>query len=178
MPGGLWTLEWHAELPSTMTRARELALVGARTGTVVVADYQSEGRGTRGRTWLAEPGTCLMFTALVRPTLAPASLESLPRRVSESLAEVLGETFGLACIVKEPNDILVNGRKLCGVLCTSQVLGQSVEWVLCGIGLNTCMTTEQLPLKMATSMAVEGVTPPPHHELLPLLLDRLAWLLR
>jgi BirA family transcriptional regulator, biotin operon repressor / biotin---[acetyl-CoA-carboxylase] ligase len=177
MPDSPWSIDWHRELPSTMTRARELAVAGAPAGRVVVADYQSAGRGTRGRIWLAEPGTCLMFTVLLRPALAPGALEMLPRQVSESLADALHAKLGLACVVKEPNDILVHGRKLCGVLCTSQVHGSSVEWVLCGIGLNTNMAADQLPLETATSLLAEGVAVLPHNELLALLLGSLTWLL-
>jgi BirA family biotin operon repressor/biotin-[acetyl-CoA-carboxylase] ligase len=170
------TIEWHATLDSTMNRARELAEAGAPAGTVVVADYQSAGRGTQGRAWQAPAGAGLMFTLVARPALTPAELESLPRRVSESLAAVLRDDFGLDCVVKEPNDILARGRKLCGVLCTSHIVGNRVAWVLCGVGLNTRMTAGQLPIATATSLSIEGVEPPPHRELLDRLLAALGWL--
>lgn len=171
-----WPIEWHAALPSTMDRAAELAAVGAPSGTVVVADYQSSGRGTRGREWLAPAGTCLMFTIIVRPRVDPPMLETLPARIGVSVAETLQQEFGLRCEIKAPNDLLVHGRKLCGVLCTSRVVGNHVEWVLCGIGLNTFMTQEQAPLPSATSLAMEGIACPPHHVLLDRLLCRLEWL--
>ncbi len=159
-----------------MTRAHELAEAGAKAGTVVVADYQSHGRGTRGRIWSAPPGTCLMFTIIARPDIEPARLECLPRRVSASIADVLQEDLGLHCAVKEPNDLLVRSRKLCGVLCTSHIVGQRVAWVLCGVGLNTFMTTEQLPVENATSLLIEGTDVPAHAELLERLLVELDWL--
>ena len=158
-----------------MTRAEHLATSGAPDGMVVVADYQSSGRGTYGRRWLAPPGTCLMFTLVCRPTVTPASLEAWPRRVSESIARALSEQLGLACAVREPNDIMVRDRKLCGVLCTSHLVGSHVDWVLVGIGLNTAMREDELPLPTATSLAVEGVSVPGHVELLDLLLGRLGW---
>jgi BirA family biotin operon repressor/biotin-[acetyl-CoA-carboxylase] ligase len=172
-----WQIEWHTELPSTMTRARELAESGAPAGTVVVVDYQTAGRGTHGRTWLAPPGTCLMFTLIARPHLAVDELTDIPLRVSESIAAVLRDTYDLACTVKPPNDIMVDGRKLCGVLCTSHLVGERLEWLLVGIGLNTGMTTEQLPLDTATSLLIEGVAAPSHDMLIGQLLDRLDWLL-
>jgi BirA family biotin operon repressor/biotin-[acetyl-CoA-carboxylase] ligase len=144
---------------------------------VVVADYQSAGRGTHGRTWQAPPGTCLMFTLVCRPWILPAQLETLPRRVSESIAGALRERLGLPCEVKQPNDILVHGRKLCGVLCTSHLVGERVVWVLVGVGLNTSMRGDELPLSSATSLAVEGVPTPGHAALLELLLECLTWLL-
>jgi BirA family biotin operon repressor/biotin-[acetyl-CoA-carboxylase] ligase len=172
-----WLIERHAVLPSTMDRARELAEQGAPAGMVVVADYQSAGRGTHGRSWLAPPGACLMFTVVARPALTPTALERLPFRVSTTVAEVLREHLGAACTVHEPNDIYLHDRKVCGVLCTSHIIGDQVRWVLCGIGLNTHMTPEQLPLETATSLAAAGLTVPSHEELLPLLLDGLVWLL-
>jgi BirA family biotin operon repressor/biotin-[acetyl-CoA-carboxylase] ligase len=172
-----WQIEWHAELPSTMTRARELAEAGAPSGTVVVADYQTDGRGTHGRTWLAPPGTCLMFTLIARPSLPVDELTSIPFRVSESIASVLRDSFDLDCTVKPPNDIMAGGRKLCGVLCTSHLVGDRLVWLLVGIGLNTRMTSAQLPLDTATSLRIEGVTVPAHDTLMGQILDRLDWLL-
>jgi BirA family biotin operon repressor/biotin-[acetyl-CoA-carboxylase] ligase len=124
--GSPWRIEWHAELPSTMTRARELAESGAPAGAVVVTDYQSEGRGTHGRIWLASPGSCLMFTLLVRPKISPSTLIDIPLRISESIAECLRDGYGLACEVKPPNDIMAGGKKLCGVLCTSHLVADRV----------------------------------------------------
>jgi BirA family biotin operon repressor/biotin-[acetyl-CoA-carboxylase] ligase len=117
-----------------------------------------------------------MFTLIARPALAPSGLESLPRRVSESIASVLRDELGLDCTVKEPNDILARGRKLCGVLCTSHIVGDRVAWVLCGVGLNTHMSAGQLPLPSATSLQIEGIASPTHRELLDRLLAALGWL--
>jgi len=160
-----------------MPRARELAESGAPAGTVIVADYQSEGRGTHGRIWLAPPGTCLMFTLIARPTLAVNELTDIPLRISESIAAVLHETYGLTCTVKPPNDVMAGEKKLCGVLCTSHLVGKRIEWLLVGIGLNTSMSSDQLPLETATSLAIEGIAIPPHDVLIDQILDRLNWLL-
>jgi BirA family biotin operon repressor/biotin-[acetyl-CoA-carboxylase] ligase len=171
-----WSIEWHACLDSTMDRAAELAERGAAVGTVVVADYQRAGRGTHGRSWLAPPGTCLMFTMLLRPSVAPEALTAMPTRIGQSIADALNATFGLGCTVKHPNDILSTGKKLCGVLCTSRVVGDRVAWLLCGVGLNTFMTHAALPHAEATSLALEGARVPPHPELLTVLLAGLEWL--
>ncbi|HAX23783.1 MAG TPA: biotin--[acetyl-CoA-carboxylase] ligase [Chloroflexi bacterium] len=166
-------IERHAELASTMDRARELAETGAPAGTVVVADFQTAGRGTRDRIWLAPAGSCLMFTIISRPTIGPASLADLPARVSEAICGYLRATLGLACEVKPPNDIVVDGRKLCGVLCASKIVGERVEHVLIGIGLNTRMSRDQLPLETATSLLIETGGCPGHDELLDGLLSAL-----
>lgn len=159
-----------------MTRARELAESGAPAGTVVVAGYQSDGRGTHGRSWLAPAGSCLMFTLIARPDIPVATLTAIPLRISESIAACLREAYGLDCVVKPPNDILVGGRKLCGVLCTSHLVGDRLEWLLVGIGLNTRMTAEQRPYETATSLAIEGVAECMHGVLASRILTRLRWL--
>ena len=172
-----WQVEWHASIDSTMTRATELAASGAPAGTVVVADFQRQGRGTHGREWLAPAGTCLMFTVIARPNIVPAKLEPLPALIAERLADALARETGLTVDVKQPNDIMVSGKKLCGILCSSRVIGERVEWVLCGVGLNTHMDLLQLPLASATSLRCERVDPVPEHaDLLTPLLKALDWL--
>lgn len=172
VPGVPFT-EWHAELPSTMDRARELAAEEAPHGTVVVADYQIAGRGTRERVWLAPICSCLMFTIIARPVIPLGELETLPLRVSQAIVGYLCDELGVACDVKPPNDIMVGDRKLCGVLCTSHIVGSRLEWVLCGVGLNTHMTADQLPLESATSLALTGARVPDHRELLSSLAPRI-----
>ncbi|CAN5151019.1 hypothetical protein BH23CHL1_BH23CHL1_16520 [soil metagenome] len=172
-----WCVEWHAELGSTMERASELAAAGAPSGTVVVADFQSQGRGTHGRVWHAQSGSCLMFTILLRPEIELERLTELPQRVTDALSDFVRDEFGLSPTVKMPNDILVDGKKLCGVLCSSRVTGERLDWVLCGVGLNTWMDVDGLPLNTATSLALEGVAEiPVHPELLEMVLGQLEWL--
>jgi BirA family biotin operon repressor/biotin-[acetyl-CoA-carboxylase] ligase len=159
-----------------MDRAAELAEGGADAGIVVVADYQRAGRGTHGRSWLAPPGACLMFTILLRPSVTPDALSVMPAHIGQSIADALNVMFGLDCTLKHPNDIVCGGRKLCGVLCTTRVVGEHVAWLLCGVGLNTFMTHDALPHAHATSLVLEGARVPPHAEMLAALLERLEWL--
>jgi len=116
-----------------------------------------------------------MFTLVARPKIDPPSLSALPQRVAESIALALNEEFGLASALKDPNDVMVAGRKICGVLCTSKVVAEQVEWVLCGVGLNTAMGEHELPAA-ATSLACERIAAPANECILPLLLRRLEWL--
>lgn len=148
--------EWHTSIASTMDRARELAQADD-TVDAVVADYQEAGRGTQGRTWHAPSGTCLMSTFIGHPTTAldASALTEVPLRIANSVATWLQAAYGVRAEVKPPNDVMVDGRKLCGILCQSQVIGDRVLWLLCGIGLNTHMRAGQLPLERATSLALE-----------------------
>ena len=117
-----------------------------------------------------------MFTLIARPRVEPAALTDLPARISESICGYLQQALGLDCAVEPPNDIVAsNKRKLCGVLCTSKIVGDRVEYVLCGIGLNTLMTRDLLPLETATSLLVELGDCPAHDVLLDGVLASLEW---
>src|SRR5690349_11039529 len=126
---------------STNTRARELAAAGAPHGTVVTASDQTAGRGRQGRTWTAPPNKALLYSAIVRPledhhTLLPLAV---PLAVCEA-AEHLNPS--LACKVKWPNDIHVNGRKLSGVLIEAR---PQDGWAVIGIGLNLYISEDEFP---------------------------------
>ena len=120
---------------SSNTELKALADAGAVEGTVIVIDYQSGGRGRRGRTWLAEPGSALLFSLLLRPPLPPRELFGLTLMAGMAIASVLRD-LGLNCGLKWPNDILVDGRKICGIL--AEVSGEMdhTNHVILGAGLN------------------------------------------
>ncbi len=118
---------------STNTVARELAARGAVHGTLVTAEQQTAGRGRQGRGWSAPPGTALLCSWVIRD---PSPLLSLAAGVA--VAELAGE----AALLKWPNDVLIDGRKLAGIL----VEGRPQEhWAVLGIGINVALGIDQLP---------------------------------
>jgi len=125
-----------AVFPSTMEAAHALAQDGAPHGSAVVAERQTLGRGTRGRTWSSEPGG-LWLSVIARPSRTDA-LEALSLRVGLATAAALE----LACPVlprlglKWPNDVQVDGRKLAGILCDARWGGGQCQWVVIGLGVN------------------------------------------
>jgi len=126
---------------STNTRARELAAAGAPHGTIVTATEQSAGRGRQGRTWTAPPGKALLYSAVVRPleerhTLLPLAA---PLAVCEAAEELQP---GLGCKVKWPNDVLVDSRKLAGILIEAR---PQDNWAVIGVGLNLTIAPGEFP---------------------------------
>jgi BirA family biotin operon repressor/biotin-[acetyl-CoA-carboxylase] ligase len=126
---------------STNSRARELAAAGAPHGTVVTADEQSAGRGRQGRSWVAPPGKALLYSAIVRPleerhVMLPLAV---PLAVCETAEELNPD---LECKVKWPNDVLVEGRKLAGVLIEAR---PQDGWAVIGVGLNVSISPEEFP---------------------------------
>jgi BirA family biotin operon repressor/biotin-[acetyl-CoA-carboxylase] ligase len=129
---------------STNTRARELAAAGAPHGTVVTAAEQSAGRGRQGRTWTSPPGKALLYSAVLRPLEEPHTMLPLavPLAVSEAAEELQPN---IECAVKWPNDILVEGRKLAGILIEAR---PQDGWAVIGVGLNLTISRNEFPSEL------------------------------
>jgi BirA family biotin operon repressor/biotin-[acetyl-CoA-carboxylase] ligase len=122
-------------LPSTQDTVHELALGGAPSGTAVVAQVQTLGRGSRGRGWESPLGG-LWMSVLCRPPEEPA-MEVLSLRIALAVATTLERTCpGVALLLKWPNDLILGGRKLGGILCEARWHGGTIGWVAVGLGIN------------------------------------------
>jgi BirA family transcriptional regulator, biotin operon repressor / biotin---[acetyl-CoA-carboxylase] ligase len=134
----------HRVADSTNERAKELARAGAPHGTLVTAGEQTAGRGRQGRSWLARPGSSVLMSLVLRDPP-----ESLPLAAAVAVAEAVPAD----CLIKWPNDVLVSGRKLAGIL----VEGRPQEgWAVLGIGLNVTTPAADFPAELrdiATSLA-------------------------
>jgi len=144
----------YARADSTNTRARELAAIGAPHGTVVTAAEQTEGRGRQGRTWTAPPEKALLYSALVRPLDERHLL--LPLAAPLAVCEVAEELQpGIACGVKWPNDVQVEGRKLAGILIEAR---PQDGWAVIGVGLNLAIEPAAFPPELRdTATSLNGV---------------------
>jgi BirA family biotin operon repressor/biotin-[acetyl-CoA-carboxylase] ligase len=163
--------------PST----QRLLLEDAPEGAVAVAEEQTEGRGRLGRRWFAAPGTSLLCSIVLRPAVATERLTELSLVAGAAVAEAIEAVTGLRPALKFPNDVLIGGRKFCGILAEARE-GR----VVLGIGVNVNATAEQLPAEVelpATSLLVETGEEVDRAELLVTILERLerhydAWLVR
>jgi len=142
-------LEWHTTLASTSDRVKALARAGAPEWTAVLADQQSGGRGREGRHWASPPGG-LYLSVLFRPRFAAVGL--LPLAAGVAVAEAARE-FGVRAELKWPNDTLVAGRKLAGVLAEAASGAAGVEWVSLGIGVNVRSAQDGLPVELRGQVA-------------------------
>jgi BirA family biotin operon repressor/biotin-[acetyl-CoA-carboxylase] ligase len=123
------------EAGSTNDWAKELALLDAPEGTVTVAETQTAGRGRLSRVWFSPRGG-LYFSVILRPELKPAEAVRLVFVASLVIADVLRELYGVGVETKWPNDVLVNGRKVCGILSEASIMGEAVNFVVVGVGVN------------------------------------------
>jgi len=127
---------YQDETTSTNDVARTLAHQGVPEGTLVVAEAQRAGRGRRGRTWFGQRGNSLLFSIVLRPPVEPAQCTLLPLLSAVALREALVAKTGLEIGIKWPNDLLVDGQKLAGILCEISSDLDRVDHAVLGIGLN------------------------------------------
>ncbi|GHV31504.1 hypothetical protein FACS18949_00130 [Clostridia bacterium] len=133
-------LRYYKTLPSTNDKAKELALGGASRGTAVVALEQSEGRGQRGRAFLSPVGGLYMSVILAPPL---PELEGLTARVGECVRDAVKALRpDLEPTVKPVNDVLLDGKKLCGILTESVSVAERIQFVIVGIGINVGIAPE------------------------------------
>ena len=161
-PRADWRLAIHASLPSTSDFCRERAAAGEPEGLAVLALRQTKGRGSRGRSWSSAPGS-LSLSVLLRP-VAPAGAAGewallAGVAMADGLARFLPDASGLA--LKWPNDILLHGRKLAGILIDSSAgEGGRLDWLVIGFGANLAKAPQLLE-RAAAALAEAGRAPPP-----------------
>ena len=145
--GGLFTrvvakrLLFFQELTSTMDEAARQAEAGTQEGTVVVAEYQTAGRGRMGRSWVSHQGN-LYLSVVFRPTLQTLPLLNILGGVAT--ARAIRKIAGLEPRLKWPNDVLLNGKKVAGILVESVVTGDRVCYAVLGIGINVGLDTSSV----------------------------------
>jgi BirA family biotin operon repressor/biotin-[acetyl-CoA-carboxylase] ligase len=151
LPG--FHVEVLEETASTNAVCADRARDGAPEWTVVVAEHQTAGRGRLDRTWELPARSGLAFSVLVRPHVSPARWGWLSLVTGLAVAEAIGPD----ATVKWPNDVLLGGRKVCGVLSELVTTGSTTGAIL-GIGINVDLTSDELPVPTATSLALAGIT--------------------
>lgn len=150
-------VRYFRELPSTNDQAFRLALKGASEGTVVVADRQTRGRGRMNRVWISPPDRNVYLSVVLRPDVAPERAPQLSIVAGVATAEAL-RTYDSGAGLKWPNDVLIGGRKICGILAEMRMVSGRLDFVILGIGINVNLLPEEFPPEIAgiaTSLRAE-----------------------
>lgn len=129
-------LHFFETLDSTNLRAKLEAEAGAESGTLIVADEQTAGRGRRGRGWESPKGKNVYFTLLLRPNIKPDRASMLTLVMALAVAQGIERTCQLSPQIKWPNDIVLNGKKICGILTEMSLELESIAYVVIGVGIN------------------------------------------
>ncbi|MFQ5758397.1 MAG: biotin--[acetyl-CoA-carboxylase] ligase [Candidatus Bathyarchaeia archaeon] len=155
--GGLQTdfmgheIHHFAELTSTNDVAKELAAKGAEEGTVVISETQTLGRGRLGREW-ASPEGGIWFSIILRPEVDSKGASKLTFVAAVAVARVIREIFDLEAELKWPNDVLIGGKKVCGILTEASMKGDVVDFVVVGVGINANVSLDSFPESLRASL--------------------------
>lgn len=139
------SLQCFESLDSTNTYLKAAARDGAAEGTVIVADAQTAGRGRMGRHFLSLPGRGVYMSVLLRPDCAADCVQSLTAATAVAVCRAIEKTCKLEPEIKWVNDLYLNGRKICGILCESSASADGLDFVVLGIGLNVLSLPEDFP---------------------------------
>lgn len=156
--------EWVAKevlyfdtIDSTNIKAQELAEKGYQSGTLVVADKQESGKGRRGRSWVSPSGTGIFMTLMIKPDINPNNASMLTLVAALAVAKAIASVTGEEAMIKWPNDIVVNGKKVCGILTEMNAQFDYINHIVVGIGIN--VHNESFPeeiSQMASSLMIEA----------------------
>jgi BirA family biotin operon repressor/biotin-[acetyl-CoA-carboxylase] ligase len=154
-----WRLETYEELGSTSDLCTARARAGEPEGLAVLALKQTAGRGSRGRSWQA-PAHNLNLSLLLRPSRPAAEAGFFSLLTGVAVAEAVEEFFAPPTMLKWPNDVLIGGAKLAGILIDAAPAGQKLDWLVIGIGMNLRHAPE-IPGRQTTALLSHGVTVSP-----------------
>jgi BirA family transcriptional regulator, biotin operon repressor / biotin---[acetyl-CoA-carboxylase] ligase len=166
---GAKDIVYLAETDSTNTRAKDLAARGAPEGTIVIAEKQTQGRGRKGRGWFSPESGGIYLSLILRPAMTPSEAARITLMTGVAAAEALLSLTKLEARIKWPNDILLNGKKIAGILTEVSTEMDKVDHVVVGVGMNVNITAADLATEIkdtATSILIETGEPLPRVRLI------------
>ncbi|MCP3923520.1 MAG: biotin--[acetyl-CoA-carboxylase] ligase [Desulfobacterales bacterium] len=146
------------ETDSTNIKARDLAEEGAEEGTIVIAESQTMGRGRKGRSWYTGKGSGIFLSLILRPPLAPTEVAITTLMTAIAMVEAVKSVTKVEPKIKWPNDLLLGGKKICGILTEVSTEMDSVNYIIVGIGININTEAVSFPKEIkniATSLHIE-----------------------
>ncbi len=143
-------------IDSTNQYAKRIGEDGAPDGTLVIADEQTAGKGRSGRHWVTPPKTAIAFTLLLRPTLPPSHISMVTLVMGLAVCNAVRQLYHLPVGIKWPNDVVIEGRKICGILTEMSAEMDGVHYIVIGVGINTNLTAFPDEIRdVATSLQLQ-----------------------
>ncbi|WJE14070.1 biotin--[acetyl-CoA-carboxylase] ligase [Halobacillus sp. ACCC02827] len=152
-------LHHYDQVESTQDVIHQMAKQGKPHGTVVIADEQVKGKGRMARNWYSPKGKGIWMSILLRPDLPPVQAPQLTLLAATVLAKMVAERSGLEPKIKWPNDLLINHKKVSGILTEMQAEQDTIQYIVLGMGMNVNQSREEIPEELhhkATSLRVEA----------------------
>lgn len=127
---------YKEELESTQDLAKQLAKENIKNGTIIITENQTKGKGTKGRNWVVSKGKNITFTILLKQDLKVEKLEGFTLKIAEAISEAIKELYNYSLQIKKLNDLLLNGKKICGILTETSIINNKINYLIIGIGFN------------------------------------------
>lgn len=144
------------EVDSTNIELKRQAEAGAKEGTLLIAERQLKGKGRQGRPWDSPKGSSIAMSFLLKPELTPEKAARLTLVTALAVSRAVEKVTGLKALIKWPNDLVINGKKICGILTEMSTGAEGVRYVVVGIGMNVNIEAFREDLPYATSLRIEG----------------------
>ena len=165
---------YYNEIGSTQDVIRKLAEEHVENGSIVIADNQVAGKGTKGRTWCTEKEKDITMSFVIYPKCEIKELDGLTINLAKAISEAIKELYGYNLEIKEPNDLILKGKKISGILTQSVTLEEKVQYVLVGIGFNVNqMEFNEEISNIATSLKKEFDTEFSREEIIIKILEKI-----
>ena len=149
-------IRYFSRIDSTNQYAKRIAEEGAPDGTLIIADEQTAGKGRSGRTWVTPPAEAIAFTLLLRPKLSPDRISMVTLVMGLAVTNAVNSLYGVSAGIKWPNDVVIKGRKLCGILTEMSAEVRQVNYIVIGVGINANLTSFSEEIRgIATSLRLE-----------------------
>lgn len=139
---------YREKVTSTNELAKELAQKGTAQGTVVIAEEQTGGKGRLGRVWYSPPGQGLWFSVILRPEINPVDASKLTLMSAVAVARTIRELTGIPAGIKWPNDVLIDQRKVCGILVEMSAEIDKINYIVVGVGVNVSLDEAKIPAEI------------------------------
>ncbi|RZD14727.1 MAG: biotin--[acetyl-CoA-carboxylase] ligase [Candidatus Acidulodesulfobacterium ferriphilum] len=150
---------YEEKVDSTNTLARELSAKGVKNGSVVISDYQEKGRGRNGKIWTSPCGCNIYMSIILKPKFSPEVAQGMTILAAVSVADAIAEVASLKPQIKWPNDILIDSKKVSGILTEMSTQNMIIEHIIVGIGINVNAEENDIEdgiKNIATSLLIES----------------------
>lgn len=147
---------YYEEVDSTQDEAKKMIESGIENGTIIIADNQTKGKGTKGRTWYSGKSKNIAMTIIIYTNCKIQKLDGLTVKIAQALVDSIRELYSIELSIKKPNDIILNNKKLSGILTEAKTCKNQVKHILIGIGFNVNETEfSRDTINIATSLKKE-----------------------
>ncbi len=130
------TIQYQKEITSTHLVAKETANNSKNNGKIILAEKQTEGIGTKGRNWYTGENKNIAMSIILHPTVKPEKLAGLTTQIAISMQKTIEQLYGYKLAIKEPNDLLLKGKKICGILTEINTISEKINYLIISLGFN------------------------------------------